>query len=157
MTAEAVELSDLRVLVIDDNIDVANSLSHLLQMIGCRTAVAYGGEMGLRIAELFHPSLVFLDQRMPGLDGCEVLAQSRDARTTLAEAMCVCLTALDGAEVEAECRQAGFDAFVRKPLEPPTLYELLNKAQARTIANAAIGRMVDPEENDYGKRGTDTS
>jgi CheY-like chemotaxis protein len=126
-------------------------------MIGCRTAVAYGGEMGLRIAELFHPSLVFLDQRMPGLDGCEVLTQSRDARTPLADAMCVCLTALDGAEVEAQCREAGFDACVRKPLEPPTLYELLNKAQARTIANAAIGRLGDAEENDFVKRGHDAT
>lgn len=138
MTIAPCELTDLRVLVIDDNIDVANSLSHLLQLIGCRTAVAYGGEMGLRIAELFHPSLVFLDQRMPGLDGCEVLAQSRDAGTPLAEAMCVCVTAVAGEEVEARCREAGFDAFVRKPLEPPELYELLNRAQVRTISNAAI-------------------
>lgn len=139
MTMQPGELADLKVLVIDDNIDVANSLSHLLQMIGCRTAVAYGGEMGLRIAELFHPSLVLLDERMPGLDGCEVLAQSRDAGTPLAQAMCVCVTAVAGDDVEARCREAGFDAFVRKPLEPPTLYDLLNKAQARSLTSSAIG------------------
>lgn len=139
MTMEPGELADLRVLVIDDNVDAANSLTHLLRMIGCRTAVAYGGEMGLRIAEFFHPTLVFLDQRMPGLDGCEVLAQSRDAGTPLAEAMCVCLSAVSGDEVESRCRAAGFDAIVRKPLDPPALYDLLNKAQARSLTNAAIG------------------
>ena len=53
-------------LVIDDDVDAANSLSYLLQIAGYPTAVAYGGEMGLRIAKLFKPALVFLDLQMPG-------------------------------------------------------------------------------------------
>jgi CheY-like chemotaxis protein len=150
MTIEAVDLSDLRVLVIDDNVDAANSLSYLLQMIGCRTAVAYGGEMGLRIAGLFRPGLVFLDQKMPGLDGCEVLAQARESGEPLARAMVVCLTGVPGAQVEVECRQAGFDAFVRKPLEPPTLYEVLQQAQGRATANVALG--WTPISGDAGSR-----
>src|SRR3954470_17535278 len=47
---------ELRVLVVDDDIDAANSLSYLLQISGHPTAVAYGGSMGLRIAQLFKRS-----------------------------------------------------------------------------------------------------
>lgn len=66
---------ELRVLVIDGNMDAANALSYLLQVAGCRTAVAFGGSMGLRVAQLFKPSLVFLYLQMPGGDGCEVLGK----------------------------------------------------------------------------------
>jgi PleD family two-component response regulator len=48
----------LRVLVVDSDVDSATTLSYLLQVVGCRTAVAFGASMAARVAELFQPSLV---------------------------------------------------------------------------------------------------
>src|SRR6476619_4006472 len=82
---------ELRVLVVDDDIAAANSLSYLLQIAGCPTAVAYGGEMGVRIAQLFKPALVFLDLDMPGPGGWEMLSVAkREGR--LPRSLFVCLT-----------------------------------------------------------------
>ena len=120
---------ELRVLVIDDDIDAANSLSYLLQISGSPTAVAYGGKMGLRIAQLFKPALVFVDLEMPGGDGCDVLtAARRDG--TLPPALYVCLTGSTDAAARSKCLDAGFDFFVPKPMQADALGEILGAARS---------------------------
>ena len=120
---------ELRVLVIDDDIDAANSLSYLLQISGCPTVVAYGGEMGVRIAQLFKPALVFLNLQMPGADGCEVLSEAR-LEGRLPPSLYVCLA--DGSDPAAgqNCLGAGFDFFVPKPLQAEALGEILRAARS---------------------------
>jgi CheY-like chemotaxis protein len=131
---------ELRVLVIDDDIDAANSLSYLLQITGHPTAVAYGGKMGLRIAQLFKPALVFLDLQMPGEDGCEVLAEAqRDG--TLPRALYVCLTGTTEAAARARCLAAGFNFFVPKPMQPEALGEILRAARS----HAGLRRQWQPD------------
>lgn len=125
------DLAELRVLIVDDNVDAATSLSYLLQMIGCKTAVAFGGEMGVRVAELFQPALLFLDLNMPGHDGCEVLARIKSLEGRTAQAMSVCLTATGQDEDAQRCLAAGFDQFVQKPLESQALTDMLLLARAR--------------------------
>lgn len=137
MNDDIENLSELRVLIVDDSVDAATSLSYLLQMIGCKTAVAFGGEMGIRVAELFQPALVFLDLNMPGHDGCEVLARARKLQGRITHALFVCLTATGSLEDEERCLVAGFDHFIRKPLEPAVLSDLLLKARARQASVAA--------------------
>jgi len=122
---------ELRVLVIDDNLDAAITFSYLLQVIGCRTSTAFGGEMGARVAQLFQPLLVFIDLNMPGPDGCEVVSQLRQMGGSLSEAVCVCLTATGHVDDEARCLAAGFDRFLRKPLEPSDLAQLIDLARLR--------------------------
>jgi CheY-like chemotaxis protein len=129
---------ELRVLVIDDNLDAAISFSYLLQVIGCRTSTAFGGETGARVAQLFQPVLVFIDLNMPGPDGCEVVSQLRQMGGGLADALCVCLTATGHIDQEARCLAAGFDRFLQKPLEPAVLADLIAMARARQVqADAA--------------------
>ena len=120
---------ELRVLVIDDDIDTAHSLSYLLQISGYPTAVAYGGAMGLRLAQLFKPALVFLDLQMPGDDGCEVLAAAR-RDGTLPRALYVCLTGIAETSAPKHCLAAGFDFFVQKPMQPEALNEILRAARS---------------------------
>ena len=45
--------AELRVLIVDDDVDAATSFSYVLQILGCKTAVAFGSTMGLRVAQLF--------------------------------------------------------------------------------------------------------
>jgi CheY-like chemotaxis protein len=130
---------ELRVLVIDDDIDSAHSLSYLLQISGFPTAVAYGGKMGLRLAQLFKPALVFLDLQMPSEDGCEVLAAAqRDG--TLPRALYVCLTGSTEPEAQDKCLAAGFNFFVHKPMQPEALGEILRAARA----HAGLRRVRSP-------------
>jgi CheY-like chemotaxis protein len=125
------DLAELRVLIVDDSVDAATSLSYLLQMIGCKTAVAFGGEMGVRVAELFQPALMFLDLNMPGHDGCEVLARIKLLPGNVARAMSICLTATGQVDDEQRCLAAGFDQFIQKPLDPHALSDMLRLAHAR--------------------------
>jgi CheY-like chemotaxis protein len=120
---------ELRVLVIDDDIAAANSLSYLLQITGCPTAVAYGGQMGVRIAQLFKPALVFLDLRMPGADGCEIVSKAK-VEGRLPRALYVCLTDSSDPTEREKCLSAGFDFFVPKPLQAEALGEILRAARS---------------------------
>jgi CheY-like chemotaxis protein len=120
---------ELRVLVVDDDIAAANSLSYLLQITGCPTAVAYGGEMGVRIAQLFKPALVFVDLQMPGANDWTVFSEAR-LEGRLPRALYVCLTeGLDPAARD-KCLSAGFDFLVPKPLQAESLGEILRAARS---------------------------
>ncbi|HLL17829.1 MAG TPA: response regulator [Rubrivivax sp.] len=128
---------ELRVLIVDDEIDTATSFSYVLQILGCKTAVAFGGAMGLRVAQLFQPNLVFIDLGMPGADGCETLAAVRGLEGAVASAMFVCLTGRSDAD-EQRCLQAGFDRFVNKPMDAALLPELLAEARSRAAMTTAL-------------------
>ena len=139
--------SELRVLIIDDHVDCASSLGCLLETMGCRTATAYGGDMGRRMAMLFRPDLVFLDLEMPGANGCEVLAEIRSRGGAASEAMFVCLTGTQTARAEEHCAAAGFDEFVRKPISYLGLADIVARAHARPrrgVATRAAAMASDP-------------
>ncbi|MBW8758762.1 MAG: response regulator [Burkholderiales bacterium] len=128
--------AELRILVIDDEIDSATSLTTILQSLGHRTTCAFGGEMGTRIAQLFRPHLVFIDLAMPGSGGCEVLSEIRRALAPEDEPMFICLTGDSSEEAEARCREAGFHRFVRKPMPAQDLLEILAEATDRATRDA---------------------
>lgn len=136
MSVESDSPVEVRALVVDDSVDAATSLAYLLQILDCRTAVAFGGPMALRVAQLFRPAIVFLDLDMPGQDGFEVLAALRKDEGPVATALVVCLSGRS--EDERRCLDAGFDRFVSKPIQPSVLHDLLVEARRR-IAVAAAG------------------
>jgi PAS domain S-box-containing protein len=104
----------LRVLVVDDNADAAESLASLLEMSGHETRVANDGEQAVRTAHEFHPEIVFLDIGMPGKDGYEVARELRTSDDTRA-AVLVALTGWGAKDDRARSRQAGFDHHLTKP------------------------------------------
>lgn len=131
MLIESQAAGELRALVVDDSVDEATSLSYVLQLLGCKTAVAFGGSMALRVAELFQPTIVFLDLQMPGADGVAVLAQARSLGGPIGRALFVCLTGRSDDTTEQRCMDAGFDRFVTKPMEASALHEILLEARQR--------------------------
>ena len=104
----------LRVLVVDDNADAAESLAALLELGGHDTRVANGGDEAVRTAREFRPDIVFLDIGMPGKDGYEVARELRDFAETR-QAVLVALTGWGAQDDRARSRKAGFDHHLTKP------------------------------------------
>jgi PAS domain S-box-containing protein len=104
----------LRVLVVDDNRDAADSLAALLEIGGHETRVAHDGDEALRAAHTFRPDIVFLDIGMPGKDGYEVARELR-AATDTCSAVLVALTGWGAQQDRARSRSAGFDHHLTKP------------------------------------------
>jgi two-component system CheB/CheR fusion protein len=113
-----------RVLVVDDNVDTAESLALLLRLKGYEVEVAHDGPAALDAATAFEPEAVLLDIGLPGLDGFQVASELRRRRST-ASALIVALTGYGQAEDQRRAREAGFDHHLIKPIPPQVIYDLL--------------------------------
>ena len=119
----------LRVLVVDDNEDSADSLAIWLRLKGHEVSTAYDGPQALARALEQPPDLVLLDIGMPGMSGYEVARRLRahpDTRRT----MLVAMTGWGQEEDRRLSREAGIDQHLVKPLEPRTLEDLLVRLAA---------------------------
>jgi CheY-like chemotaxis protein len=123
----------LRILVIDDNEDSAESLSMLLRVGGHSVRTAFRGESGLEAYANFDPELVLCDIRMPDMSGYEVARRIRD-RPGGAAPFLIALTGF-GTEADRESSaEAGFDRHLVKPLDPEALAKFLQLAAERSSA-----------------------
>ena len=103
-----------RILIVDDEPNIAASLEFLLQRGGYEVRVAHNGEEALTLAESFRPELVLLDVMMPKLNGYEVCQRLRQG-VNGSGVKIVMLTAR-GREVDVEKGRAlGADLYVTKP------------------------------------------
>ena len=112
-----------RVLVVDDNVDAADSLAILLQAKGHDTSVAYDGIEAMALAEAYRPEVVFLDIGMPRMNGYEVAAAFRST-PGLQDAVLIALTGWGSQEDRLRSREAGFDHHLTKPASAAVLSRL---------------------------------
>ncbi|MGE3803947.1 MAG: PAS domain S-box protein, partial [Gemmataceae bacterium] len=112
-----------RILVVDDNVDAADSLAALLRLQGHEVRIAHDGPDGLELAEQFHPQLVFLDLGMPHMDGFEVASRLQQ---NLAAAILIAVTGWGQQQDRQRTRQAGFHHHLVKPVTPEVLNDLLD-------------------------------
>ena len=114
-----------RVLVVDDNLDSAESLAVLLQMAGHEVQMAHDGPSALALAREYRPEIVLLDIGLPaGMDGYEVAQRMRpDAGP--AGLVLVALTGYGQDEDRRRAAQAGFDHHLVKPVDVGHLTRLL--------------------------------
>jgi signal transduction histidine kinase/CheY-like chemotaxis protein len=112
-----------RVLVVDDNVDAAQTLAQYLRLTGHRVESALDGEAALRIAEVLHPDVAFIDLNMPRMDGTEV---ARRLRLTPwgRRARLVALTGMGQQADIDRTREAGFDEHITKPADLQRLSRL---------------------------------
>lgn len=122
-----------RVLVVDDNVDAAESLAVLLRMLGAEVRVAGSGPEGLTQMSTFHPEAVLLDIGMPAMDGHEVARRIR-ARAEYAGVTLIAVTGWGQPEDRRRSRQVGFDFHLVKPVDLPELTALLNTLEAGRVA-----------------------
>jgi CheY-like chemotaxis protein len=113
-----------RILVVDDNVDAADTLVALLATNGFHACAIYDGSEAVLLAELLRPTLVFLDIDMPGMDGYDTAACILRGAPVDEHPRLVALTGRSSQGDRALSTSAGFDLHVRKPIECEQLFEL---------------------------------
>jgi signal transduction histidine kinase/DNA-binding response OmpR family regulator len=116
--------SALRVLIVDDNLDAAETLGMALNELGCETRVGFDGPSALRIVETFEPQLAILDIGLPVMDGYELAGHLRK-RVGSASLRLVALTGYGQKSDVERAIHAGFDEHFIKPIDLSKLGGLL--------------------------------
>lgn len=124
----------LRVLVIDDSHDAADTLREVLTLFGHAISVAYSGTEGLRVARAERPDVVLCDIGLPDLDGYEV-ARAFRADPALRE---IPLVALSGYALPDDLRRSTEAGFTRHLAKPPDLEVLADVITALAAARARL-------------------
>ena len=124
----------LRVLVVDDNKDAAQSLAAFLSLAGHDTEMAFDGEQAVAAAPGFDPDVVLLDIGLPKLDGYEVCRALR-AQQREPPIVVMALSGWGQEDARRKSQQAGFDEHLLKPVDPSALEQRL-----ATIALAVAAR-----------------
>jgi signal transduction histidine kinase len=114
----------LRILVIEDSRDAAESLRDILELFGHEARVALTGTQGVIEARSFQPDVVICDLGLPGLDGCQV-AECLRREAALSGTRLIALTGYASPEDRARARDAGFERHLVKPVDPEELRSVL--------------------------------
>lgn len=121
-----------RILVVDDNVDAADTTAMLLEDLGCDVRAVYSGEAAVAMAAAWHPTVVFMDLGMPGMDGFAAGERLR----SLPNGGDLTLVALSGwgqARDRDRSLRAGFDQHLTKPVDPEILRQLVRDVAARQV------------------------
>jgi signal transduction histidine kinase len=114
-----------RILVVDDNVDSAESLAMVLRVTGHQVRTAHDGAEALEVAAQFAPEIVLLDIGLPKMNGYEVARVLR-SRYPDRDILIVALTGYGQEEDRRRSREAGFDHHLVKPVQPAVLKPLLS-------------------------------
>ena len=114
-----------RVLVVDDNLDSADTMAELVRLWGFDVRTAHDGPAALECARSFRPNVILLDVGLPGMDGYELARRLRGEG--LAGDLLVSVTGYGQEEDRRQAEQAGFDHHLTKPVNPDTLLRLVGE------------------------------
>ncbi len=115
----------VRVLVVEDNRDSAESLRMLLSAQGYQVALAYTGVEGVEAARIDQPDVVICDVGLPGMDGYAV-ARALRMNPGTAKVRLIAVTGYGQFDDRARALASGFDTHLVKPADPEVLLGLLN-------------------------------
>jgi CheY-like chemotaxis protein len=130
-----------RVLIVDDNLDAAETLAMMLELLGQQTRQAHEGNGALQAAVEYKPEVIFMDIGLPGLSGHEVAERMRK-QLGMTDTYIVALSGYGTEEDRRKSLYAGFDSHFVKPLDPSALPTILAAAEKRR--RAAVDAMIAP-------------
>ncbi len=119
-------LSPLRLLLVEDHADIAESMALLLSMNGNQVRVVPDGPSALHAAGEGEPDIVLLDLGLPGMSGYEV-AQRLIARDRTKRPLLIAITGFGRDEDRRHSREAGIDLHLLKPVDMDQLQHILNR------------------------------
>lgn len=137
----------IRILVVEDDEDIAAAVSRLLRAEGLETTVSVDGPTGISDCATFKPDVVLLDLGLPGMDGVDV---ARSLRESGFDAGIIAVTARDAKESTVEGLDAGLDDYVVKPFDRSELLARIRSVLRRRPPSGAAalvaGELVlDPD------------
>lgn len=121
-----------RILVIEDHPANLQLMTYLLQAHGFESPTATDGAAGIAAAIRVRPQLIVCDIQLPVFDGYEVLRRLR-SEADLRAIPVVAVTAFARSEDERRIREAGFDGYLTKPIDPPTFIQSLRQILDRSV------------------------
>lgn len=139
-------MSARRILVVDDEPGIRQALGQLLEYEGYEVKTATGGAEGITIYDSFRPQLVFLDVKMAGLDGLEVLKRLRQADPN---ATVVMISGHATIQTAVEATQLGAYDILEKPLDTDRVLVLLRNAFETRLLSEENARLRDTIESRY--------
>ena len=132
-------LQSLRIFVVEDDVDSANSLALLLRWMGHESHVAVDGAVALEIASVLQPDLMLIDLAMPNLDGCELAMRLRE-RGEFAKTPLVAVSGYVDSKHRQQAADAGFDDFLGKPYTADDLQQLFARLQPKFASEKGLPR-----------------
>jgi CheY-like chemotaxis protein len=127
----------LRILVVDDNQDAAESLGQLLEIVGHEVRAAHDGVSGLEAAASFRPDVALLDLGMPGINGYDVARRIRGYEWGKSMLL-IALTGWGQEDDRRRTRDAGFDHHLVKPVDPDALHDLFARTATASSASDSL-------------------
>jgi CheY-like chemotaxis protein/anti-sigma regulatory factor (Ser/Thr protein kinase) len=115
-----------RILIVEDQYENQLLLSRLMEAVGFQTKTAENGMLGVQLFQSWHPHFIWMDRRMPVMDGMEATRRIRELADGK-DVKIVAVTASAFADQASEMLAAGMDDYVRKPYRASELYDCLSK------------------------------
>ena len=141
-----------KILIVDDEPDIIELVSYILEKEGFKVSSAENGLEGLKVAEEQNPDLIILDVMMPEMDGMEVCERLR-ANSKFESTIIAFLTARSEDYSQIAGFEAGADDYITKPIRPKTLVArikaLLKRKRTSSLPNGVIkagALTIDPEK-----------
>jgi DNA-binding response OmpR family regulator len=125
MAKDSGQKSSKRILLVDDDAEIVESLRLALESNGYTVLVARDGNQGLALSERENPDLVILDMMMPKRSGFLVLEKMRRTRETPLRV--IMITANEGSRHKAYAEMLGVDDYIRKPFPMDRLIESVQR------------------------------
>ena len=138
---------NLRVLVVEDNLDSAEMLVLAVSLLGHTTNVAHDGATAITVATQFAPDVVLLDIGLPVMNGYAVARALREL-PEFANVHIAAVTGWGQEEDRRKAREAGFDSHFTKPISPAVLHDLLVTIEHRMLTGVDAPRMPRTRSTD---------
>jgi len=119
-------MTKAKILIIDDEIDIVETVSFMLTARGYTVISAFDGIEGMEKAKLQKPNLIFLDIMMPGMDGYEICVKIKTDKDTK-NIPIIMLTAKGESDSVQKAHKSGANDYIVKPFSLPTLLNKINK------------------------------
>ena len=139
----------LRVLVVDDDRDGADSLGMVVEELGNQVHVTYGGAQALDVATAFRPDLMLIDLAMPHMDGCALVGRFRQ-NPAFAQSRIVAITGHADEDHKSSAMKAGFDTVLFKPVTLKAIEAVL--ASVVPVVSPLDRTPRLPERASFGRR-----